>query len=181
MARQGQEIANPRTGQTMRFIETAGSTGGALLRIETVNPPTGRPEPEHVHPEQESSAEVLEGDLRFRVDGVEHVVRAGEKLVIPANTPHTFWNDGTAPARAIQEFRPALRIEDFFETYFALAQAGALNAEGMPSLLQTAVLLPAYAREMRPTSPPWPLIWLLGAVLGPIARARGVTATRQFA
>ena len=35
------EIRNPRTGQRMRFLRTATDTDGALLRIETVNPPPG--------------------------------------------------------------------------------------------------------------------------------------------
>ena len=49
MARPGQEISNPRTGQTMVFRETASSTNGSLLRIESTHPPTHRPEPEHIH------------------------------------------------------------------------------------------------------------------------------------
>jgi hypothetical protein len=32
----------------MRFSRTAAETNGALLRLETVNPPTAVPEPVHV-------------------------------------------------------------------------------------------------------------------------------------
>lgn len=166
-------IENPRTGQQMIFRRTAADTGGTLLQIETINPPHGPAEPEHVHPAQESSAEVLAGVLHFRVRGEVRVVRAGEKIVIPSNTPHNFWNAGAENARAIQEFRPALRTEHFFETYFALARAGKLNERGMPSLLQLAVLLPAFGDEMRPTNPPWPILRGISWLLGPIARARG--------
>jgi hypothetical protein len=45
----------------MRFVETAADTDGALLRIETVNPPTGVAEPKRVHPRQETRAEVVSG------------------------------------------------------------------------------------------------------------------------
>jgi len=173
MARTGEQIVNPRTGQQMIFRQTAGDTGGALLRIESVNPPHGPAEPEHVHPAQESSTEVLAGALHFRVRGEVRLVRAGEKIVIPPNTPHHFWNEGEDDARAIQEFRPALRTELFFETLFALAQDGKLDERGMPSLLQMAVLVPAYGREIRPTSPPWLLLRALTWLLGPIALARG--------
>ena len=100
-------------------------------------------------------------------------MRAGERIVIPANTPHHFWNEGDEVARAIQEFRPALQTEHFFETYFALAREGKLDEKGMPSLLQMAVLVPAFRDEMRPTSPPWPLLRGIAWLLGPIARARG--------
>jgi len=64
-----EEIHNPRTGQRMRFRQTGEDTDGALLQIESVNPPTGVAEPEHVHPNQESRAEVMSGTLRFVVDG----------------------------------------------------------------------------------------------------------------
>jgi quercetin dioxygenase-like cupin family protein len=173
MAYAGQEIVNPRTGQRMVFRQTAADTGGALLQIETVNPPHGSAEPAHVHVRQESSAEVLTGALSFRVRGDVRVVRAGEKIVIPPDTPHNFWNEGEEDARAVQEFRPALRTEDFFATLFGLARDGKLDEKGMPSLLQLAVMVPAFGDEIRPTSPPWPLLRAVAWLLGPIARRRG--------
>ncbi len=175
MTRTCEEIVNPRTGQHMIFRQTAADTDGKLLQIETVNPP-GPAEPLHVHPFQESSAEVLAGTLHFRVFDDVHVVTAGEKIVIPANTPHHFWNEGPDDARAIQEFRPALRTEDFFETYFALARDDKLGKDGMPKLLQLAVMVPAFGAEARTASPPWPLLRALCWVLAPIARVRGYQA-----
>jgi len=173
MALAGERIVNSRTGQQMIFRQTARDTNGALLQIETINPLHGPAEPEHIHKRQESSAEVLEGTLHFKVRGEVRVVQAGEKIVIPPDTPHQFWNSGEEDARAIQEFRPALRTEDFFETLFGLARDEKLNERGMPSLLQLAVLVPAFGDEIRPTSPPWPLLRAITWLLGPIARARG--------
>lgn len=172
----GDEIVNPRTGQRMIFRRTAGDTGGALLQIETVNP-RGPAEPEHVHPHQESSATVLAGTLHFRIRGRVQVVRVGETVVIPPNTPHYFWNEGEEEARAIQEFRPALRTEDFFETYFELARDGQLNARGIPpSLLHVAVLTAAFWDEIRVTRPPLPIQRLVAAILAPVGRRRGYRA-----
>jgi quercetin dioxygenase-like cupin family protein len=168
-------IVNPRTGQSMTFV----TARDELLEIETVNPPTHIPEPEHVHPKQESGCAVTTGELRFRVDGVERTVRAGESITIPANTPHCFWNEGPEPAHAMQWFRPAGRTREFFETYFALARAGKLDGKGMPSLLQLAVMIPAYADTIRTTSPPWVIQRALGAALGPVARRRGYAHERQ--
>ena len=175
MARTNEEIVNPRTGQRMIFRQTAADTNGTLLQIETINPP-GPAEPEHIHPEQVSSAEVLAGALTFNVAGTVRRVPAGEKIVIPAGVPHYFWNDGEEDGRAIQELRPALRTEDFFTTWFALARDDKLNAKGMPPLLQMVALVQPYARVMRPTSPPWPVLRLTAWVLGPLARARGYRA-----
>ena len=94
MAKAGDEIFNPRTGQRMIFLQTGKETSGELVRIDSYNPPTGVAEPEHVHPFQQSGAEVVSGALRFRIDGEERLVKAGESITIPANTPHFFWNEG---------------------------------------------------------------------------------------
>ena len=169
MAHEGQQISNPRTGQRMTFVELRGE----LLRTDTVNPLTGQREPLHVHPKQESGAEVVSGSLVFEVAGEQRRVAAGETIRVPANMPHRFWNDSSEDARSIQFFRPALDLASFFETMFALAQQGKLDEKGMPHPLQLAVMVPEFGDEIRPVSPPWPLLRPLMAVLGPVARLRG--------
>jgi hypothetical protein len=69
VAKAGDEIVNPRTGQRMVFLKTGTQTGGELLRIDSYNPPSPPLESEHVHPSQKSGAEVISGSLRFRVSG----------------------------------------------------------------------------------------------------------------
>jgi quercetin dioxygenase-like cupin family protein len=165
-------IHNPRTGQRMVFV----TDEPGLLEIETVNPPTGQREPEHVHPVQASGARVTSGRLVFEVEGVERAVGPGESIEVHANTPHRFWTEGEEDAHAIQWFRPALRTRAFFETLFALAEDGKLDESGMPSLLQIAAMIPVFSDEIRPTSPPWPVQRAVAAVLGPVARLRGYRA-----
>lgn len=172
MARVGQQISNPRTGQKMTFLEMQAD----LLRIDTVNPVTDEREPLHVHPVQESGAELISGSLVFEVDGVERKLAPGDSISIPANAPHRFWNDGDQPAHWIGYFRPALATADFFETLFALAAAGKLDAKGMPRPLQLAAMVPEFENEIRPLSPPWPVLRAAAVVLAPLARARGYRA-----
>jgi quercetin dioxygenase-like cupin family protein len=162
-------IFNPRTGQQMRFLVTAADSHGELLRIETVNPPSGTPEPMHVHPRQETSAEMVSGSLRFVVAGEERRIGPGERIVIPAGVPHRFENDGGEDAVAIQEARPALRLAEFFETYFGLAERGELDDEGKPSLRRFGSLGAEFADEIRLTSPPWFVQRALFALLRPFA------------
>ena len=180
MARAGDEIVNPRTGQRMVFLETASETNGEQVRIDTYNPPTGVAEPEHVHPFQESGAEVISGSLRFRVGGQERSVKAGETITIAANTPHNFWNDGEKEAHAVQWFRPALKTDRFFETFFGLAQDGKLNDKGLPSLLQMAVSVPYFGDGGRLTSPPWAVQRAVFAVLAPVGRLLGYRAEYPY-
>jgi mannose-6-phosphate isomerase-like protein (cupin superfamily) len=175
MLHEARTIFNPRTGQRMRFLLTAAETNGELLRIETLNPPSAVAEPMHIHPRQDTRADVLSGALRFVVDGHERRVGPGESVSIPAGAPHRFWNDGDADAIAIQEARPALRLAGFFETYFRLAEQGELDHRGRPSLLRSALLGLEFAEEIRLVNPPWPIQHLTYTLLAPIARSRGYT------
>lgn len=173
MSSHPREIANPRTGQRMRFLLTAADTDGALMRVETRNPPNAIAEPMHVHPHQETRAEVVSGTLRFVVAGQERRLGPGDSIIIPAGTPHRFWNDGDGEAVAIQEARPALRLAEFFDAYFKLAAAGEVDEHGRPPLLRSAILGPEFAEEIRLVNPPWPIQYLVYMMLAPIARLRG--------
>jgi mannose-6-phosphate isomerase-like protein (cupin superfamily) len=168
-----EEIHNPRTGQRMRFLDGGDEPAEALLRTESINPPTAVPEPEHVHPRQESRARVISGTLRFCVEGREHRLGPGDAITLPAGTPHFFVNDGVVDAVSIQEFRPALRSADLFRTLFSLSERGKVNERGMPSLLALAALGAEFSDEIRATSPPWAMQRAAFALLGPLARMRG--------
>jgi mannose-6-phosphate isomerase-like protein (cupin superfamily) len=170
VAHQGQVIFNPRTGQKMTFVELTED----VLRIDTVNPPTvAEREPLHTHPRQESGAEVARGELVFEVEGERQTVGPGESVTIPAGAVHRFWNEGHEDADSIQTFRPALKTATFFELLFQLAAEDKLDAKGLPHLLQLAVMVPEFGEEIRPATPPWPVLRVLTALLGPIAKARG--------
>jgi quercetin dioxygenase-like cupin family protein len=173
MVKSGDEITNPRTGQRMRFLKTSADTNGELLQIDCFNPPSGVKEPEHIHPYQENRFDVRSGMLSISIAGAERQARAGEVISIPAGVPHYFWNAGPEDATYIQEFRPALRIEVFFETLFALARNGQLNAQGMPSLLQMAVFVPSFWSEIRVTRPPQLVQQAMFTLLGPVSRTLG--------
>lgn len=173
MAVRDTEIFNPRTGQRMRFVRTANDTGGEVLELECVSPPTSQREPEHFHPHQANVFEVHRGALHIRMGGAERVVGAGERAVVPAGVPHFFWVEGDQEAHYRQEFRPAMKSEAFFETYFGLARDGKLDARGMPGLLMLAVMVMAFWDEIRVVSPPPWLQRILFTILAPIGRAAG--------
>lgn len=178
MVQSGSEIFNSRTGQRTIFLQTAADTDGKLLRTETFHPAHGPAEPEHVHPFQESRCEVLSGSLHFCIAGSEQIVRPGEAVDIPRNIPHYFWNEGDDEAHAIQEIRPALKTEDFFVTYFALAEAGKLNEKGIPpNPLRLAVLMQEFDQVMRVMQPPRLLQMLLMWSLAPLGRLLGYRGT----
>ena len=148
MAKAGELIENPITGERITFLKTTRQTDGRLLRFEYVLPP-GFTIPEHVHPHQEERHEILSGTLRGRVGGKERDYGEGERVVGPAGVPHAWRNPSSREeVRFISEIRPPLAFETFFETYSGLGRDGKLTSQGIPkNPLQLAVLLD----EMRGT------------------------------
>lgn len=176
MIKQGEKITNVRTGQIMIFLKTGTETNGEILHIECFSPPTPEREPEHIHPFQENSFEIISGSCVFNVAGKEEIVGPGESISIPANVPHHFWNAGNKVSHYLQTFKPALKIDRFFETFFALAKDGKLNKNGIPNFFHTSVIGLAYKDEIRLTKPPWILQNIIYLTLAPIGKLMGYKA-----
>jgi quercetin dioxygenase-like cupin family protein len=174
MARAGDRLTNPRTGQTLVFRRTSAETAGELVEVEAIYEAGSERPPEHLHPRQEERFEVLEGEMRARVAGEERTLARGDTLTIPPGTPHAMWNEGAAPARLSWQTRPALRTEEFFESFFGLAQDGRVTAAGVPPPLHAAVLLREYRDEFRLTRPPAPVQALVLGALAALGRRRGL-------
>ncbi len=140
MAKAGDVIENPITGERIIFLKTTRETNGELLRYEYVLPP-GFTIPEHIHPQQEERHEVLSGTLRGRVGGQERDYGEGERMIGPAGVPHAWQNPSPhQEARIVSEIRPPLAFEALFETYCGLAWDGKMTKQGIiprnPLLLQ---------------------------------------------
>jgi len=166
-------IVHPLSGERIVFKRRARDTGGTLLEADNFVAPKGGIKP-HVHPQLEETFRIHHGPITFRIDGVESTHDVGETVVIPRGAVHEWWNpvEGDEVA-ATMEFRPALDMETFFETYFGLAVDGRLRADGRPSLLQAMVLLHDFRREIALPGPDGALIKLLGPLLAPIGRRAG--------
>jgi len=173
MARSGDVLEHPVTGERVVWRKVARETDGELLRGDLFAGPGGFVAAEHVHPKQEERFEVLAGRLGLRIDGHERVLQTGEVAVVPPGRPHVWWNAGEEEAHVLGEFRPALRTEMFFETFFGLAKDGKTNRKGLPNAVRLAVLIHEYEDELRLARPPflvqkalfWPLA-ALGRLLG---------------
>ncbi|HEV2769217.1 MAG TPA: cupin domain-containing protein [Solirubrobacteraceae bacterium] len=106
MARAGQTIENPVSGERCRWLLTAEQTDGRLTRAELTVRPGGGVALEHVHPRSEERFELLEGELTLEVDGGRTVLHAGERATVPAGVPHRWANQGTGPLRLVTEMDP---------------------------------------------------------------------------
>jgi quercetin dioxygenase-like cupin family protein len=110
----GQTVANP-AGGGLTYKARSERTGGALTAWESTAAP-GEGPPLHLHVNENEFMYVLEGQLRFRLDGTDHSGPAGTFVFIPRGVAHTWHNAGKGPARILFVFTPASPgMERFFE------------------------------------------------------------------
>jgi quercetin dioxygenase-like cupin family protein len=173
MARQGDAIENPVTGERITFLETSRDAGGELLRLEWSLEPDGFLPGAHTHPHQQEHFEVLSGTLGVRVGRRKYRLGASEAMVVPPGVVHSWWNEGDEMLHCMVEFRPALDMESVFETSFGLARDGKVSKKGVPSPLQIIALLDEYEDELGIPWVPERVQHAIVSRLAPLARRRG--------
>ena len=177
MIRAGDTIENPVTGERIVFRQTSRETNGQAVVIETFVQPNGFVAAAHVHPSQEERFEVLCGSVGFRIGRKKLVAGPGQRITVPAGTPHKFWNAGEEEAHFVCEVRPALQFEALLETMFALAADGKTNRKGMPNPLRLAVIASAHFDTVQLPFPPALLQRIALGMGAPLGKLCGYDAT----
>jgi quercetin dioxygenase-like cupin family protein len=175
----GQTLRNRVTGETLVFRTTSADTNGERVVVETFVEPNGAVAAAHVHPAQEERFEVLAGEVEFRLGKRKLVATPGDRVLVPAGTPHRFRNVGEETAHFVCEVTPALGFEQLIETMFSLAEDGKVNRKGMPNPLRLAVIAKHHFGDVQL---PFPPAWLqrLGLALGaPLGRLLGFRPTYE--
>lgn len=109
-------ISQPITGEWVFGLVAASQTGGEFERGVGIFPPGNAGPPEHFHPIYDEHFTITQGQFIFRINGAERTVRAGEQLVVPTKTPHTFRCTGNELGVIVVETRPAARISQVIST-----------------------------------------------------------------
>lgn len=135
---------------------------------------------EHIHPNQTERMKVRSGTYCVEIEGVEYTLTEGEEITLPANTPHRHWNPTDRPIRVVKEDRPARNSEAFFRALYALAQAGETGDDGLPGILQFAVIQDEFPGHAYMTDLPIGVQKTLFSVLAPVGRFLGYRATPPF-
>ena len=162
----GQVIVNPLSGERIVIRSPAGLDDGDALEWELVLAPGGRVPSSHAHPGQEECFTVLDGWLKFRIDGQRVTAGPGDTVRIPPATVHHFANAGDRPARVAVTTRPALGMRDLLATAAALAQDQQSAGRAVPSPVDLALFMRDFDREVRA---PYLPAALVRAVVRPVA------------
>ena len=102
-------VVRPGEGRrvgNVEFLARSEDTPRFNLAVITIDPHRDGPDV-HVHPAEDDSFYVLEGELTFTVDSSEVVAGAGTFVLVPPDVPHTFANRGDVPVRLINVHAPA--------------------------------------------------------------------------
>ena len=86
-------------------------THGALSAFEFTGTSCG---PRHLHHEQDEWIYVVDGELEIELDGSPRHLSTGECIYIPRKVKHVWAATGDNPAKIIDVYQPAGKIEDFF-------------------------------------------------------------------
>jgi quercetin dioxygenase-like cupin family protein len=127
-----------RIGQLeIHYLQGAGD-GCDMGSFVLVVPPGSNVPPPHSHPGTEELVHVLEGTLRYTVDGVTRDLRAGESMGTPRGKVHAFGNPHRDVARALVINTPDIGA-GYFREIAAVARTG-----GPPDRTQVLEIMRRY-------------------------------------
>jgi quercetin dioxygenase-like cupin family protein len=135
-----------------------------VIMIAEVGPREAGP-PMHIHPSQQETYEVLEGEAEFILDGKKQVVKQGEKIEIPAGTPHTFVNITDTWLRMQDTHQPGLTFEEMMRELHGLVHSGKIKGFGdFKSLVYLSMLWVKHKELQSSTQPPFFVMRCLNVV-----------------
>ncbi len=173
MAKAGDVIENPLSGEKIFFDKTGAETNGEYISGRILLAPQGIGPPEHIHPIIQERFKVVSGELNALVNGKERTVSEGEELIVSPGTPHRWWNTTDEEVHIEYVVSPALPLDRFLESVFALAQAGKVNKKGVPSPLRMAPILQKYWNVLYLANPPLRVQKIVMGIIAVLAKLIG--------
>ncbi len=132
----------------IRYLVDGAGQGGLGL-FEMIVPPGAPVPPPHSHSHNEECVYVLEGLLRYTVEGITRDLQPGDWMSTPRGAVHAFSNPGTEPVRALIMLTPDIGAQ-FFREVGALATGGAPDKAILLEVMGRYGLVPA---APKPTAP----------------------------
>lgn len=171
MARKGHRIRNNITGEDVEFLETAAETNGKHLRFNLRVKAGGYVVVNHIHPKQNETFIMRNGQLKMLVGKENRYLEEGETITIPKGQAHQWWNDTNEEVLIEVLFEPAGNMEIFLEQFFGMCNDGITLPDGNLKFMQAMAMTKKY--DLYLSAPPVPLQKFLASLLGPVARMMG--------
>jgi len=141
-----------RIGQLeIHYLQGSGS-GCEMGSFVLVVPPGSNVPPPHSHPGNEELIYVLEGTLRYTVDGVTRDLGTGESMGTPRGSVHGFSNPHGRVARALVINTPDIGAGYFREVAAAARAGGPPDRTKLVEIMRRYGLVPAAPGAPSPAS-----------------------------
>ncbi len=111
----------------MEFVVPSAESDGELHQMRVTYQPHSDPPPSHLHPAQDETFEILDGEVEFTLDGVVSVHAAPSTVQVPRGMVHELRNASDQPATVLWSTRPALRSGEFAMAMHDAAAAGDID------------------------------------------------------
>jgi mannose-6-phosphate isomerase-like protein (cupin superfamily) len=135
------KIVNPLSGEEVTFLVTSKQSNGERTYAEVLFG-TAPGFPLHIHKRFSETFTVVEGTLNVQVGKQKMILKPGESVTAPKNTPHRFYNTSGKPVRFLVEMQPASEgFENVLRIGFGLAQDGQARLSGMPKSLRVLAIM----------------------------------------
>jgi len=145
---QPQEQPVIKVGQIeIRYLMDGSVTGAGVGMFEMTVPPGARVPPPHSHSHNEEVVYVLDGMLRYTVDGETRDLAAGQRMYTPRGSVHGFSNPHDRPAHALIILTPDIGAAYFREI------ADIANAPGGPNPAKMTETMTRYGLVLAPLKP----------------------------
>jgi len=132
-----------RVGQIeIRYIREAGN-GCQMGCFEMTVPPGSNVPPPHSHANNEELVYVLEGVLRYTVDGETRDLRPGDTMATPRGVVHGFSNPHAVPARVLIMNTPDIGAQYFRAVGAIINSPGPPDRNKLVETMRTFGLVPA--------------------------------------
>lgn len=129
----------------IRYLVDGAATGG-LGVFELTVPPGSNVPPPHSHTANEECVYVLEGVLRYAVDGVGRDLGPGDWMSTPRGSVHQFSNPHDRPARALIVLTPDIGAQYFRDVAVVVDAGGPPDRARLLEVMSRYGLVPAPPR-----------------------------------
>jgi len=141
---QPQEQPAFKVGQIeIRYLIDGTVTGAGTGVFEMTVPAGARVPPPHSHRDNEEVIYILEGVLRYTVDGETRDLTPGERMYTARGSVHGFSNPHEAPARALVILTPDIGAQYFREVAAVANAPSGPNPAKMTEVMARYGLVPA--------------------------------------
>lgn len=181
MIHPGEIMVNPVLGHKITFVTTSQNARTDEFVFDLIIPPNSSTlYQDHFHLEQEQRVEIISGQGRYRLDGIEHEASQGDLVVFPVGHPHIDpWNIGSHDLQVRITFSPGRTAEASFEIVRYLIDSGQLPLSGNFTLVQNAMIIHTSGFQTFMAGVPVPIQRALLAVLATLGPILGYKANER--